>query len=139
MVMNPPFDRSSSHPIETPRRTVKSPPSGVVLWNPGIVLAKAIRPVPYRPLVALGEPASRPEAVRSQIDATRSLLESLASARAALERDAVAADERGRHATSDAERVSTAADSYRIQARLDDVLTGAFRQINALMEERGLR
>jgi hypothetical protein len=125
--------------LETPRRTLKSPSSGVVLWKPGIVLADRITPVTRRPIVAVAEPHARPSAVRSQVGATRSLLGSLANARAALDRAVEVAETAGRETGTDAARVTAAAETYRAQAKFDDVLITAFRQLTALMEERGLR
>ncbi|HEY3066095.1 MAG TPA: hypothetical protein VGL09_09910 [Methylomirabilota bacterium] len=125
--------------LETPRRTLKSPSSGVVLWKPGIVLADRIAPVTRRPVVAVAEPSARPSAARSQIGATRSLLGSLATARQALDRAVQVAEEARRQADGDTARVAAAAETYRAQAKLDDVLITAFRQLTALMEERGLR
>jgi len=76
--MDSAFVRYRTRTLETPRRTLKPPSSGVVLWKPGIVLADRIAPVTRRPVVAVAEPSARPPAVRSQVGATRSLLGSLA-------------------------------------------------------------
>ena len=137
--MDSAFSRSRTRALETPRRTLKSPSSGVILWKPGIVLADRIAPVTRRPVVAVAEPSARPPAVRSQVGATRSLLGSLEQARAALDRAVEVAEAAGREARSDAARVTAATETYRAQAKFDDVLTTAFRQLTALMEERGLR
>jgi hypothetical protein len=37
------------------------------------------------------------------------------------------------------ERVSATIDAYRAEGALDDVLSGAWRRMSALMEERGLQ
>jgi len=137
--MDSAFVRYRTRTLETPRRTLKPPSSGIVLWKPGIVLADRIAPVTRRPVVAVAEPSARPPAVRSQVGATRSLLGSLAQAREALDRAVQAAEAAGREARSDASRVTAATETYRAQATLDDVLTTAFRQLTVLMEERGLR
>ena len=137
--MDSAFARYRTRTLETPRRTLKPPSSGVVLWRPGIVLADRITPVTRRPVVAVAEPSARPPAVRSQVGSTRTLLGSLAQARAALDHAVEVAEATGREARSDAARVTAATETYRAQAKLDDVLTTAFRQLTALMEERGLR
>ena len=53
----------------------------------------------------------------------------------------MAADARTRaaEAASTRERVSATIAAYRAEAAMDDVLTGAWRRVSALMEERGLR
>jgi predicted choloylglycine hydrolase len=65
--------------------------------------------------------------------------DTVAQARAALDHAVEVAEATGREARSDAARVTAATETYRAQAKLDDVLTTAFRQLTALMEERGLR
>jgi len=125
--------------IDTPKKSLKTRRPSIELWRPAIVLAHAQRPVAPRPAVALGEPALRPDAVRAQIEATRTLLASLEATRAALGVEAAAAEERARGAASEAERVTAMMDTYRLKTRLDDALRGAYREITALMEERGLR
>ena len=52
-----------------------------------------------------------------------------------------AADAHGRaeQATSTRDRVSATIAAYRAEAALDDVLSGAWRRMSMLMEERGLR
>ena len=51
-----------------------------------------------------------------------------------------AAETRARalEAGSERERVSVAMDAYRLEASFDEALTGAYRRVTALMEERGL-
>jgi hypothetical protein len=120
-----------------PRRRLKTSPA-VALWRPQIVLATSITAPPARPAVVLAEPTARPEALRTQLGAARSLLASLASARQALGAAAFDADGRGQ-ATSTREQVSATIAAYRAEAKLDDVLAGTWRQVSALMEERGLR
>jgi hypothetical protein len=118
------------------RRLATSP--AVVLWRPEIVLATSITAVPARRAVALAEPASRPEALGTQRDTTRSVLATLADARHALGLPA-AAHRRAEEAASTRERVSATIDAYRAEGALDDVLSGAWRRMSALMEERGLQ
>src|SRR6266545_3906639 len=81
---------------------------------------------------------ARSTSLRTQLGAARSLLASLASARQALGAAALDADGRG-PAASTREQVSAAIAAYRAEAKLDDVLAGTWRQVSALMEERGLR
>ncbi len=125
--------------IDTPKKSLRTRRPSIELWRPGIVLAHAQRPVTPRPGIALGEPALRPDAVRAQIEATRTLLASLEETRSALGAEAAAAEDRVRAAESEAERVTAMMETYRVKTRLDDALRGAYREITALMEERGLR
>lgn len=118
------------------RRLATSP--AVALWRPEIVLATSITAVPARRAVALAEPASRPEALGTQLDTTRSVLATLADARHALGFPA-AAHRRAEEAASMRERVSATIDAYRAEGALGDVLSGAWRRMSALMEERGLQ
>jgi len=126
-------------PIElaTPKRKIKTAPA-VSLWRPEIVLATSIDTPKLRPVV-LAEPAARPEALHTQLSAARSLLASLDGAREALGATAAAARARAADATTTRDRVSATFAAYRAEAALDDVLTGAWRRVSALMEERGLR
>jgi hypothetical protein len=89
--------------------------------------------------VIVADPAARPEALRTQLGAARSLLASLADAREALGSAAADAQARAGQAGSARERVSATFAAYRAEAALDDVLTGTWRQVSALMEARGLR
>ena len=116
------------------RRLATSP--AVVLWRPEILLATSITAA--RRAVALAEPASRPEALGTQLDTTRSVLATLADARHALGFPA-AAHRRAEEAASTRERVSATIDAYRAEGALDDVLSGAWRRMSALMKERGLQ
>ena len=134
--MNTPRQR----PIElvTPRRRLKTAPA-VSLFRPEIVLATSITAAPARRAVVLAEPGARPDALRTQFGTAQSVLAGLDDARQTL--GAAAADTRTRAqaATSTRERVSATIAAYRAEGALDDVLTGAWRQVSALMEERGLR
>jgi hypothetical protein len=124
--------------LAAPARRLKTS-SAVVLWRPQIVLATSIvAPTARRPVV-LAEPAARPEALRTQLGAARSLLASLAEARQALGEAGVDAPDRSGQGESTRQQVSATIAAYRAEARLDDVLTGTWRQVSALMEERGLR
>lgn len=110
----------------------------VSLWRPEVVLATSVTAPPTRPAVVLAEPLARPEAVHSHLDTARSLLASLADARQTLVAAAADAHGRAAHAGSVRERVSATIAAYRAEARLDDVLAGTWRQVSALLEERGL-
>jgi len=122
----------------TARRRIKTAPA-VSLWRPEVVLATSLAAVNPGRGVVLAEPGARPDAIRTQLGATRSLLEKLDGARETL--NAVAADAhlRAIEAESTRDRVSATFAAYRAEAALDDVLTGAWRRVSALMEERGLR
>ena len=128
--------RLRSLDVAAPRRRLKNPPA-VALWRPQIVLATSITAPPARRAVVLAEPTARPEALRTQLGVARSLLASLASARQALGAAAFDTDGRGQ-AASTREQVSATIAAYRAEAKLDDVLAGTWRQVSALMEERGL-
>ena len=131
---------SRTRPIELSgsRRKIKTSPA-VSLWRPEIVLATTISPTPARRAVVLGEPSARPEALRPQLGAARSLLASLDGVRETLTAASADAHARAADATTTRDRVSATFAAYRAEAALDDVLTGAWRRVSALMEERGLR
>jgi len=134
--MNTPRQR----PIEltTPRRRLKTTPA-VSLFRPEIVLATSITAAPARRTVILAEPGARPDALRTQLGTAQSVLAGLDDARQTLGAAAADARTRAQAAASPRERVSATIAAYRAEGALDDVLTGAWRQVSALMEERGLR
>jgi hypothetical protein len=137
--MNTQRPRSRTPGLELPKRRIKLNESAVALWRPDIVLASKIDPVVHSPVVTLGAPALRPQAVRAQIGTMRSMMGGLTEARQALTATAAAARARAEQAGTARERVSAAMAAYRAEASLDDVLTGTLREVTALMEERGLR
>jgi hypothetical protein len=137
--MNVQRSRSRASGLELPKRRVKLKESAVALWQPEIVLASKIDPIAHNPVVTLGTPALRPQAVRAQLGTVRSMVSGLTEARQALVASAAAARARAEHAGTARERVSAAMAAYRAEASLDDVLTGTLREVTALMEERGLR
>ncbi len=114
---------------------VKAPTSEVVLWRPSIVLASRIEAPARRKPVTLAAPTAHPDAGEPRIVGS---IFSLADAGATLA--ARAADARGRalEAASERERVSAAMAAYRLEESFDQALTGAYRRVSALMEERGL-
>jgi len=124
--------------LDTPVRSLKPRPSGITLWRPEIVLPDPLV-VPECSRVTIAEPGQRPDAVRAQLDATRSLLSSLAEARQTLRGRAAAADAQRIGAGSERERVAAMIETYRVQTALEDVLHGTLRQMSALMGERGRR
>ncbi len=133
-------ERSTTRSLDTPPSRLKPPSSGVTLWRPDLVLSgRAPRVAPHRSLVTPGEPAFRPEAVRAQVDAAQSLLQSFTEARDQLSVQAARAEAREQHATSDSERVAAAMETYRVKAELDEMLTRTMRRMTALMEGRSLR
>lgn len=137
--MNTPRSRSRAPGVELPKRRIKLKESAVALWRPEIVLASKIDPVVHSPVVTLGAPGLRPQAVRAQIGTVRSMVTGLTEVRQALTATAAAARARAEQAGTARERVSAAMVAYRAEASLDDVLTGTLREVTALMEERGLR
>jgi hypothetical protein len=99
---------------------VKTPSSDVILWQPNIVLASR---------------TAQPESGEPKIVGS---IFSLAGAGAVLAARAAETRARSAEADSDRERVSAAMAAYRLEASFDEALTGAYRQVTALMEERGL-
>jgi hypothetical protein len=136
MTMNTPRQRPLD--LAGPRRRLKTSPA-VSLWRPEIVLATSITAAPARRAVVLGEPGVRPEALRVQFGAAGQALTRLGDARQSFGAAAAEARTRAHEATSPRQRVSATFAAYRAEAALDDALTGAWRQMSALMEERGLR
>jgi hypothetical protein len=134
------MDTPRRHPLEltTPRRRLKTAPA-VSLFRPEIVLATSITAAPARRAVVLAEPGTRPEALRTRLGTAHSMLARLDDARHTFGAAASDARTRADEASSTRERVSATIAAYRADAALDDVLTGAWRQVSALMEERGLR
>jgi hypothetical protein len=134
------MDTSYLRPValESNRLRLVTPPA-IALWRPEIVLATSITAAPARRAVALAEPASRPEAIVSQLGTTHSVLATLADARRELGTATADAHRRAEEAPSTRERVSATIAAYRAEAALDDVLSGAWNRMAALMEERGLR
>jgi hypothetical protein len=124
--------------LAAPRRKLKTTPA-VSLWRPDIVLATSLTAAPARRAVTVADPAARPEALRTQLGAAHSLLASLDGARHALGAAAASAHARAQESDSTRDRVSATMAAYRAEAALDDVLTGTWRQVSALMEARGLR
>lgn len=124
--------------IVSPQRRVTSASARVMLWRPEIVLAHTIGPSAPGPGVTIAGPADRPAAVGARIEAAQSLLSSLTEARATLGVQAAQAQTRIRGARSTRERVTATMASYRVEAALDDVLSGTLRKVTALMEDRGL-
>jgi hypothetical protein len=137
--MNAQRSRSRPTGLELPKRRIKLKESAVALWRPEIVLASKIDPVLHSPVVTLGAPVLRPQAVRAQLGTVRSMVSGLTETRQALTASAAAARVRAEQAGTARERVSAAIAAYRAEASLDDVLTGTLREVTALMEERGLR
>ncbi len=124
--------------LSTPKRKIKTAPA-VSLWRPEIVLAHSFDAARPRRAVVLAEPGARPEALHTQLGNARLVLASLGEARETLGTAAADARARAADAGTERDRVSATFAAYRAEAALDDVLTGAWRRVSALMEERGLR
>ncbi len=125
-------NRHHQEMLETPAAPLVTRSSGIALWRPDIVLPKAIVPAPERSKVMIAEPRHRPEAVRAQVEATRTLLDSLVEARQAFrarvaDLDPVDGGER--------ERVTTMIETYRAKSALDEAL----RRASTMMDTRGQR
>jgi hypothetical protein len=114
---------------------VKTPSSDVILWQPNVVLASRIEAPARRKPVTLAAPTAQPESGEPKIVGS---IFSLAGAGAVLAARAAETRARSAEADSDRERVSAAMAAYRLEASFDEALTGAYRQVTALMEERGL-
>jgi len=125
--------KKSRRASDQPR--VKAATSEVILWRPNIVLASRIEARARRKPVTLASPTAQPESGEPRIVGS---IFSLADAGALLAARAAEARARSAEADSDRERVSAAMAAYRLEASFDQALTGAYRQVTALMEERGL-
>jgi len=125
--------------LDPPRQSPRPRASGIALWRPEIVFPSAAFAALRSSRVVVAEPALRPDAVRAQIEATQSLLSSMAEAQLALGVRAAAAETRAATAGSSGERVAAVMEAYRIHAELDGVLRKTLQRAGALLEERGLR
>ncbi|HEV8585198.1 MAG TPA: hypothetical protein VGT02_09540 [Methylomirabilota bacterium] len=126
--------------MKKPRRPaaqplVKSPASDVVLWRPKIVLASRVETPTRRQPVTLAGQTAHPDAGEPRFVGS---IFSLADAGATLAARAADARARAAEAASAQERVSATMAAYRLEASFDETLTGTYRQVSALMEERGL-
>jgi hypothetical protein len=125
--------------MKKPRRAdqsrVKPATCEVVLWRPSIVLASRVEAPARRKPVTLAAPTAHPDSGEPRI--VGSIL-SLADTGAMLAARAAETRARAAAADSERERVSAAMAAYRLEASFDQALTGAYRQVTALMEERGL-
>jgi len=134
------FDaRHMSQIIESPTTPITTRASGISLWRPDIVLPKTIVPAPERPKVTIAEPGHRPEAVRAQVEATRSLLDSLADARQAFRSRTAEFNQAAAGGASERDRVTTIIETYRAKGALDEALRGTLRRASTMMDTRGLR
>lgn len=125
--------------LDLPNRAVKRRASGVTVWRPEIVLAKAGGPDPAPLRVVVAEPALRPAAIRAQNEAGTSTLASLAEAQWALGARAAAAEARALGAPTEQGRVTAVIEAYQIHAALDGVLQRTLHRARALLEQRGRR
>jgi hypothetical protein len=125
--------------MKKPRRPaeqqrVKLPSSAVMLWERKLVIANRVEEPIRRSHVALAPAAGDPASGR-RVDTA---ILSLADASASLAAHALDARARATEAASARERVTAAMAAYRLEASFDQVLTGTYRQVTALMQERGL-
>jgi hypothetical protein len=125
--------KKSRRPADQQR--VKVPSPAVVLWEPKIVIANRVEQPIRRSRVALAPAAADPGASGTRVDTA---ILSLADASASLAAHALDARARATEAASARERVTAAMATYRLEASFDQVLTGTYRQVTALMQERGL-
>ena len=132
--MNLPNGRPQSLMFDTPTIPLTTRTSGIALWRPEIVVPKTIVRPPARPKVMIAEPGQRPEAVRAQMEATRSLLDSLAGAREAL-RACTADLEHPVVGGGERERVTAMIETYRAKSALDEAL----RRATTMIDTRGQR
>ena len=121
------------------RRGKSKDRASVVLWRPDVILASVVAGADPRPRVRLAEPQHRPENVRARVETARTILGSLAEARATLTAQMTAEHERVQAEPTERGRVSATIRAYRLEAALDEVLTTASTQVSLLMKERGLR
>ena len=123
--------------LDRPARPEPARPAGVALWRPQIVLPGRAASVTGTPSIVLPDPRLRPEAVRARLEATQSVLASVAQAGQALRISSAA--ERALTASSDRERIAAVIETYRVSAALEAVLGRTVRRARALLEERGIR
>ena len=123
--------------LDRPLRPEPPRPAGVTLWRPLIVLAGRAAPATSTPSIVLADPRLRPEAVRARLEATQSVLASVARAGQTL--GVTVAATRGMTASSDRERVAAVMETYRVSAALEAVLGRTVRRARALLEERAVR
>jgi hypothetical protein len=109
--------RKSARPPADARR-VKTPECDVVLWRPRIVVAPTLEAATTGPRRVTLEALASPAGAAVRLDTAQSVLGSLAE--------------------SARERVIAAMTAYRLEASFDQTLVGTYRQVTALMEERGL-
>ena len=125
--------------MKKPRRAadqlLKPPTSEVVLWRPDIVLASRLEAPARRKRVTLAAPTAQPETGEERIVGS---IFSFADTGAMLAARAAETRVRAVEAGSARDRVSAAMAAYRLEASFDEALTGAYRRVTALMEERGL-
>ena len=125
--------KKTRRPADQPR--VKTPSADIILWRPDIVLASHVEAPARRKPVTLAAPMAQPELGEERIVGS---IFSLAGTGALLAARAAETQARSAEAESDRDRVSAAMAAYRLEASFDEALTGAYRQVAALMEERGL-
>ena len=125
--------RKTRRPADQPR--VKTPSPDIILWQPDIVLASRVEAPARRKRVTLAAPTAQPESGEPRIVGS---IFSLAGTGAVLAARAAETQARSAEAYSERERVSAAITAYQLEASFDQALTGAYRQMTALMEERGL-
>lgn len=118
-------------------RSFKPRASGIAVWRPEIVLPRPERS-DARPIV-IAEPGFRPEAIRAQIEASRSALAAFAETQATLDAQAAALHEQVREGATERDRVSAVMETYRIKTALDEAFRSTMRRVGALMEDRGRR
>jgi hypothetical protein len=111
----------------------------VIVWRPEVVLAGGIAKPERRLPVTIAEPHQRPESVRARVETAQSVFDTLAGARESLTSRLTLAQDRARTAQTERDRVSATIDAYRLEAKLDEVLTVTSTQVSMLMKERGLR
>lgn len=128
-----------SPPLEISAHALRARPSGITLWRPEILLPGGVVAAPVHGNVLIAEPSQRPEAVRAQLDATRTALRSLAEARQVLTARTGESAPRAEGAGSERQRVAAMIETYRVKTALDDVLRGTLRHVSALVGERGRR
>jgi hypothetical protein len=127
-----PLDLAASTPSRSSR------PSGIALWRPEIVSPPGLT-TPERHAIVIAEPALRPEAVRVQVEVSRTALARLAETQAVLDARAEALHTQGHGTGTERERVAAILETYRIKSALDEALRAAARRAGVVKEERGRR
>lgn len=127
------LDAAPARPSGPSAPTAPTRATGLAVWRPEVIRPEGVVRPPG-PAVVIAEPGLRPAAMLARAAATRSLLEAVVEAGAAL-----GSRPAGRPAATERERVQAVIATYRATATLDRTLRSTLQRARALLDERGLR